>query len=245
MRGAPVGITTMKVLLVDDHALVREGITILIQQTNKDAEVLQARNVDEAVAHAESSPEIAMVLLDLGLPGKSGFEGLELLRVMLPDAPIIVVSASEDPGDVQAALDAGAAGYVVKSANGAALGHVSPLVMSSERVVPVPASYLAARGRSPLTRDLASDADAARRVESLTPRQKMVLAYLADGDSNKEIARKLGVIDGTIKAHVKSIMQKLQVHNRTQAAMMAARFGLDGMPEGDEPGAGSDKESAH
>ena len=64
----------------------------------------------------------------------------------------------------------------------------------------------------------------------------MVLAYLADGDSNKEIARKLGVIDGTIKAHVKSIMQKLQVHNRTQAAMMAARFGLADMPEGGEPG---------
>ena len=235
----------MKVLLVDDHALVREGITILIQQTNGDAEVLQACNVDEAVAHAESSPEIEMVLLDLGLPGKSGLEGLELLRVMLPDAPIIVVSASEDPGDVQAALDAGAAGYVVKSANGEALRHVIPLVMSSERVVPVPASYLAARGRSSLSRDLASDADAARRVESLTPRQKMVLAYLADGDSNKEIARKLGVIDGTIKAHVKSIMQKLQVHNRTQAAMMAARFGLAGIHDGEEPAGGAGEESAH
>lgn len=232
-------------MLVDDHALVREGITILIQQANSGAEVLQARNVDEAVAHAESSPEIAMVLLDLGLPGKSGLEGLELLRVMLPEAPIIVVSASEDPGDVQSALDAGAAGYVVKSANGEALGHVIPLVLSSASVVPVPASYLAARGRSTAPRDLATDADAARRVESLTPRQKMVLAYLADGDSNKEIARKLGVIDGTIKAHVKSIMQKLQVHNRTQAAMMAARFGLAGMPEGGTSGNGADETNAH
>lgn len=236
----------MKVLLVDDHALVREGITILIEQTSKGATVLQARNVDEAVAHAESSPEIAMVLLDLGLPGKSGLEGLELLRVMLPEAPIIVVSASEDPRDVQAALDAGAAGYVVKSANGEALGHVIPLVLSSERVVPVPASYLAERSRGSHSRDLAADgdSDAAKRVQSLTPRQKMVLAYLADGDSNKEIARKLGVIDGTIKAHVKSIMQKLQVHNRTQAAMMAARFGL-AAPESGEAGGGAGEESAH
>ena len=225
----------MKVLLVDDHALVREGLTILIGQTRDDAEVLQARNVDEAVAHAESHPDIGLVLLDLGLPGKTGFEGLELLKALLPEVPVIVVSASEAPGDVQAALDAGASGYVVKSANGETLSHVIPLVLSSERVVPVPASYLAERGRGPLTREIGSDADAdaAKRVQSLTPRQKMVLCYLADGRSNKEIARKLGVIDGTVKAHVKSIMQKLQVHNRTQAAMMAARFGLAAPPEGE------------
>ena len=231
----------MKVLLVDDHALVREGITILIGQTNGDADVLEARNVDEAVAHAESHPDIGLVLLDLGLPGKTGIEGLELLKVLLPETPVIVVSASEAPGDVQAALDAGASGYVVKSANGEALGHVIPLVLSGDRVVPVPASYLAERS-GPLIREIGSDADAdaAKRIQSLTPRQKMVLSYVADGKSNKEIARELGVIDGTVKAHVKSIMQKLQVHNRTQAAMLAARFGLAVPPAGGAE-AGEDK----
>src|SRR5690606_17581892 len=155
-----------------------------------------------------------LILLDLHMPGMSGFIGLMMLRSEYPAIPVIVVSASEDPATVQRAIDYGASGFVPKSAPVDHLGAAVRTVLEGNVWMPVAAG-----------RDEADEAIADRMV-SLTPQQLRVLAGMGEGKFNKQIAHDLGVSEQTVKDHVSVILRKLGASNRTQAILLASQLAL-------------------
>jgi DNA-binding NarL/FixJ family response regulator len=165
-----------------------------------------------------------LVLVDLLMPGMNGFEGIRLLRQHLDGVPLVVISSSEDPADIQGAFDNGARGYILKSSAADLLKHALPLVLAGEVFVPAAALYHSPRLESlPPTQGTCRPANG--KIKVMTPRQTEVLKLLAKGQSNKEIARNLGMLDSTVKVHVKAILQKLGVKNRTQAVLAGIRQG--------------------
>jgi len=213
------------VLIADDHALFRYGISLALESLYKDVTILQAASAEEAHRLAHSTPGIDLILLDLMMPGLSGIADLKTYIDSLPDIPVVVVSGSRQRATIRAAIEAGARGYILKSANGEILRHVLPLVLSGELYVPAQAVAAEDLGQANdfETSPLEESNDFNPDFKSLTPRETQVLKLLTLGYSNKEIARSLGMLEGTVKVHVKSIMKKLGVNNRTQAAIAANR----------------------
>lgn len=210
----------MKILIVDDHVLVRQGIVALFGQLYPDSEVVQASNAAEAIALAEAE-ELSLVLLDLTLPGDDGFDLLARLTAKLPETPVAVVSASERAEDIAKAYRNGAKGYIVKSSSAEVLSHALPIILSGETYVPA-AALDALSNPAALTPEAATVPGA----PSLTPRQREILILIAEGLQNKEIAEQLNTVEGTIKVHVKTILEKLGVGNRTFAVVKGIRMGL-------------------
>lgn len=215
----------MVVLIADDHALFRYGISLALESLyGKDVTILQASNAEETRRVAHETADLDLILLDLMMPGLNGIADLKRFIETLPKVPVVIVSGSRQRSTIRAAIEAGARGYVLKSSNGEILKHVLPLVLSGELYVPASAvaneeQGVEFEGASPL--DEAGDFNP--DFKSLTPRETQVLKLLTLGYSNKEIARSLGMLEGTVKVHVKSIMKKLGVNNRTQAAIAANR----------------------
>lgn len=215
----------MVVLIADDHALFRYGISLALESLYKDVTILQAASADEAQRMAHEAPNIDLILLDLMMPGLNGIADLKKYIESLPRVPVVVVSGSRQRSTIRAAIEAGARGYILKSSNGEILKHVLPLVLSGELYVPAQAVASEEIGATSEfeTSPLEENSDFNPDFKSLTPRETQVLKLLTLGYSNKEIARSLGMLEGTVKVHVKSIMKKLGVNNRTQAAIAANR----------------------
>lgn len=225
----------MNVLIIDDHALFRQGLAMVLSDLYSDIEITEAGSANLAIELCTSSNAFDIVLLDLAMEGMSGLEVLHLLGEILPDVPIVIVSASENPADIRAAFQAGAKGYMLKTSSVQVLKPALQLVLSGERYIPqvtleieedilVPASSSGGRG--------AASSDGSQRfangdlmVKTLTARQEEVLVQMARGQSNKEIARNLGMLEGTAKVHVKTIFQKFDVNNRTMAVVVGVRLG--------------------
>ena len=215
----------MVVLIADDHALFRYGISLALESLyGTDVTILQASTAEEARKVAHDTASLDLILLDLMMPGLNGVADLKRYIETLPAVPVVIVSGSRAKATIRSAIDAGARGYVLKSSNGEILKHVLPLVLSGELYVPAQAVAADEVGQefdggSPLDEGGEFNPD----FKSLTPRETQVLKLLTLGYSNKEIARSLGMLEGTVKVHVKSIMKKLGVNNRTQAAIAANR----------------------
>jgi DNA-binding NarL/FixJ family response regulator len=211
----------MRILIVDDHTLFRRGFSLLLQRLYPEAEIEEASDVTTAL---EVARRIAadLVLLDLAMPGMEGMSGLEQLHEVLPSAAVVIVSAISDSDRIREALERGARGYVLKTINDAALKHALSLVMSGETYVP--AELLQERSLRGLVGP-GGKGGAENPLANLTDRQRDVLGLLMTGQSNKEIARDLGLLESTVKAHIKVILNKLSVANRTQAAMVATSLG--------------------
>jgi DNA-binding NarL/FixJ family response regulator len=208
----------MKILTCDDHDLFREGLRGVVSQLEGAPELLEAGDAEEALRVVEAHEDVGLVLLDLGLPGASGLSLLRTLRKRFPFVAVMVVSASEEPADIRAALDAGATGFVPKTSKRTVLLRAIELVLAGGVYVP-PAMLRAGEGRE--------DACARReRVELLTPRQRDVLRLMQRGLTNKEIGDVLGISAATVKVHVAAILETLDVSNRTEAAMAMAELGL-------------------
>jgi two-component system nitrate/nitrite response regulator NarL len=205
----------MKLLIVDDHAILREGLVALLQQFEQGANVLQASDTTEGLRLAEAHPDLDAVFLDLNMPDQSGMEIIPIFAKRCPQLPVIVLSSSEDPSDVRLALKSGAFGYVPKSASPRNILSALRLVLSGEIYIP------------PLMLDLGPVVtDGSGRVapeagERLTERQTEVLRQLCRGLSNKEISRALDLSEKTTKSHITAIFKALSVVNRTQAASAA------------------------
>ena len=215
----------MKVLVVDDHPLIRQALLVVLTQLDADLEVLEAGNVQDALALAEANSDLSVVLLDIHLPGVSGLDALQSFRDRAPAVPVVVISASEDPADITRALDSGAMGFIPKSQS-------SQVMISALRLVLAGGVYLPPEmvRRSPRAGGAAAPPPAAAgtsyRDLGLTERQAQVLALLIQGMPNKLICRELDLAEGTVKIHITAILKALKVSNRTQAVIEVSRLGL-------------------
>jgi two-component system, NarL family, nitrate/nitrite response regulator NarL len=204
----------MKLLVIDDHPVVREGLAMVLRQLAGAPEVLEAADGEQGLALLAQHSDVRGVLVDLRMAGLAGLPTLARLRATRPELPVMVISASEDPADVRRAMAAGASGYIPKSAGRSTLLAAVQLVLAGERYVP------------PL---LLQEADAAPAVlPGLTPRQLEVLGLLCQGHANREIGLALNMHEKTVKAHVGALFKVLGVVNRTQAVEAARSAGFAG-----------------
>lgn len=205
----------MKCLLVDDHALIRDALTMLIALHHPRVDLRQASCLAEARERLAAEPDIQLVLLDLALPDSNGIATLASLREVSPTARVVILSADERPETVLAAIDAGAAGFIPKTTESNVLRQAIATVIEGGIYIPPVAMH----GAPP-------PAPASADTLGLTPRQVDVLRMLVDGRSNKSIARALDLAPSTVKTHLEAIFQRLHVSSRTQAVVAAARLGL-------------------
>jgi two-component system nitrate/nitrite response regulator NarL len=210
----------MKFLVVDDHSIVRDGLAALFEQVNPGFEVFQGRDAEEGLRLLDQSDNFDLVILDLFIPGVDGFEAISAFGRKRPELPVIVLSSSEDPGDVRKALASGALGYVPKSATQHVLLSAIKLVMNGDLYVPP----LVLSKNSGANSQLGDPPNA--REKMLTPRQIEVLSLLCEGNPNKTIAAKLNLSEKTVKAHISLIFKALNVANRMQASKVAREAGL-------------------
>ncbi|MCX8520954.1 MAG: response regulator transcription factor [Rhodoferax sp.] len=202
----------MKFLVIDDHALVREGLRQVLKGLDLHIEVLQAETCAQAFAIAPSHGDIDLVLLDYHLPDMNGLEALAIFGNRHPELPIVILSGHASLHLMRQLLQAGAAGFVTKSS-------VSDELLRAVRMVLQGDIYLPLEMREAL----AAGAEAAH--PELTERQERVLRCLQNGLSNRDIADQIHVSEETVKTHVAAILRHFDVQNRTQAVVAAARHG--------------------
>jgi two-component system nitrate/nitrite response regulator NarL len=210
----------MRVLLIDDHALFRFGLQELLER--RGIQVVAALGDTSAGLRriAETAPDV--VLLDMRMPQIDGLEMLRQIRRAHPSMPIAMLTTSAEERDVIDSLQSGAQGYLLKDMEPDALiAALEEIVQGRIVVAPELAIVLAKAVQGDSTGP--SDVD---RIAELTPREHEILCHLAQGQSNKAIARRLNISDGTVKLHVKSILRKLDVHSRVEAAVIAVERGL-------------------
>lgn len=203
----------MRVLLVDDHPIFIAGIRTVVAELDASVEMYDALTIEAAIAAAEQGV-FDLVLLDLNMPGVTGLDALRLLKPKLASAAVVVVSGTDLEQDVRAALELNAAGYIPKTHNQTQMVDALKDVLARGIYVP------------PSARSCDTMAGKIELTELLTERQMDVLQALLQGKPNKVIARNLAVAEGTIKAHLEAIYQKLHVNSRLQAMSRAYALGL-------------------
>ena len=211
----------MKLLIVDDHPTMRAGLAALFAQSETGTVVLEAGSGAEGLELAQAHPELDAVFVDLMMPGMDGMAAVQEFVRRHPQLPVIVLSSSEDAGDVRRALGYGALGYIPKSASAQTILSAFRLVMSGNVYVPP----LLLQG-APAAAGEAAPFRGSGGMSRLTERQMEVLKLVCEGLSNKEICRRLGLSDSTVKAHVSAIFKSLDVVNRMQAVRVAREAGV-------------------
>lgn len=208
-----VSIRQMKVLIVDDHALMREGLAQLLAVMYPDLALLHASNGAQAIALLLPHRDIDLVLLDYQLPDMTGLDVLRQLGKIQPELTVLVISGSLNPHLMQQTLSAGACGFVQKSGNAQELIKAIDLVLKGGVYLPPELQAL-------------KDSGSSSGTNTLSPRQETVLHRLMDGQSNREIAQELDLSEETVKTHVSAILRYFNAENRTQAALAALEFGF-------------------
>jgi len=211
----------MHILLVDDHALIRDALRAILAEVAPDAAIVEADSARSAMGIVEHAPDDQIVILDLGLPDSDGLQLLKAIREKRPGTTIAVLSSTTDRDVMAEALDAGATGFIPKSVPRAVMASALGLILAGGTYIPPevwptrqPGATAVPDARVPTAADL-----------GLTERQLHVLALLVEGRSNKAIARSLSIAEVTVKHHVTSLMRALKVQNRTEAALTISRYG--------------------
>jgi DNA-binding NarL/FixJ family response regulator len=199
------------ILIADDHPLFRQALAMAAGNVARDARLVESASLATALLEAQAADDLALILLDLKMPGAEGFSGVALLHAEKPLVPILVVSSEAAAGTAQNALRFGAVGFIGKDSDLSAIERAIADALSGQRV------------SAPI--DPVLDPVAAQ-IASLTPTQLKVMLGVMQGRLNKQIAHDLGLSEATIKAHMTSILKKLDVQNRTQAVLAAKALGL-------------------
>lgn len=202
----------MKILLLDDHALFRAGLRLLLDTLGRYSTTLEAGTIDEALAIAIAHPDLQLCLLDLNLRNENGLTALARIKSAAPDVTVVVVSSSDDAALVRTCLDAGAMSFISKSAAPEVLAEALKHVLAGAIYLP--------------PRMLDTEVDSSGPPITLSPRQRDVLRGLCRGLSTKSIARNLSLSDHTVKEYITAIFRLLKVHNRTEAVIKASRMKL-------------------
>ena len=212
----------VKILIVDDHPLVRDAMSGIVAELAPVTEILQAADCASGLALARSARDVDLVLLDLNLPGMRGFEALEQFRREHPALPVVVVSMYHDGDTVREVIRRGAMGFIPKVCSKEIILGALRLVLSGAVYVPSQAmtEHTDATTRSP------GRASMSLASLGLTPRQGQVLALMMRGCSNKEICRDLALAERTVKLHVSAVLNVLRASSRTQAVIAASSLGL-------------------
>lgn len=207
----------MKVLIVDDHALFRVGLQGLLERRGIEIAAVAGEGEEGVRLASELRPEV--ILLDLRMPETGGLEVLRRINEQGLEIPVVMLTTSSDEDDLAESLRNGARGYLLKDME------PDELVVALQEIVA--GKMVVAPGLTGVLADLVRHGDRRERKDelepfrSLTPREREILCHLAEGQSNKVIARHLDISDGTVKLHVKAILRKLGVHSRVEAAVMA------------------------
>jgi DNA-binding NarL/FixJ family response regulator len=207
----------LRVLLVDDHALFRRGLQLMLRELVEGVEVFEAESCAQAATFVDKNIEI--VLLDLEMPGCNGLEALGMIKAAFEQSAVLVISAEESSAVIREAVECGASGFVPKSAKPA-------VMMSALRLVLDNGIYLPPQVLNAAPVAGAAELHGAATLLGLTDRQMEVLRLALRGAPNKVIARQLDVAEGTVKAHLSTAYRLLNVHNRTEALYCAAKLGL-------------------
>ncbi len=208
-----------RILIVDDHPLFREALKQALSGGVANASVTLSGSLDAATSILDKDDDFDLILLDLRMPGVQGLSGLIFLRAQYPNVPVVLITASDDNGLVQKALNLNASGFIPKTSGIDTIIAAVNAVLNGDIWVP--------EGYAQATAADKEGEEIARRVATLTAQQIRVLMMLKEGLLNKQIAYELNVSEATIKAHVSAILQKLNVSSRTQAVIAASR--IDGV----------------
>lgn len=220
----------MRVLIVDDHPLIREGLAHVLLELDSRAEVVETEDAAGAIAAAERHDDLFLILLDLCVPGAQRLSLLHTLRERREDVPLVVLSGTDDAAIVKEALDAGAMGFISKRSNASLIVNALRLVLDGG--IYVPPQALAALSPGTLPAHAADDGAGAQgnarmlRQLGMTPRQAEVLGLLVQGKPTKAIAKDLDLAENTVKTHIASILRLLNCANRTQALFVLSRLGV-------------------
>lgn len=212
----------MKLLIADDHTLVRDGLKHTLSEMQKSISFVEAENGQQVKEALNTHNNVDLVLLDLFMPDIDGFTLISYVCNNHPSIPVVVISASNDPHHMRKVLDLGASGFIPKSTIRDVMLTALKLVISGG--VYIPPDMLANPTPQPVEPNTTQNADDENIKAKLTSRQVDVLQLLAQGDQNKHIAEKLNISEHTIKIHITAIFKALKVTNRTQAVLVAQKI---------------------
>lgn len=208
----------LTIIIADDHPLFRGALRQAVDGLDGQVAIVEAGDFDAARKAAAGHEEADLMLLDLAMPGVSGFSGLMALRAEFSSLPIVIVSATDDPATIHRAIELGASGFISKSSGIDDIRNSIGTVLDGG--IATPESYNGVEEQD------ADMADLIARLRTLTPQQNRVLNMLREGLLNKQIAYELGVSEATIKAHVSAILLKLKVDSRTQAVIQLSKVSM-------------------
>ncbi len=208
----------MKILVVDDHALVREGLRQVLHGLPTAVEVLEAEHCAGAFEIARLHPDLDLVLLDYHLPDMNGMQALDLFGCKHPELPVLMLSGSINPNMMRQVLAKGACGFLTKTGR-------SSEILAAVRLVLAGDIYLPTQLRAPAGQSQSAGSTSGEELPVLTRRQEQVLYLLIDGHSNKDISEQLHLSEETIKTHVGAVMRCFRAKTRLQAVTKAARYG--------------------
>jgi DNA-binding NarL/FixJ family response regulator len=204
----------VKAIIADDHPLFRAALTQAVEQSIKQSQLLEANEFPQVMALLKTNQDVELVFLDLNMPGNDGFYGLTTLRNHYPDIMVIMVSALEEPKVVNKAVELGASAYIPKSASLQNIINAIGQVLNGETWLP---EHIDISGQDHINEE---EKLLASKLETLSPSQFKVLQHITNGLLNKQIAYEMQIQETTVKQHVSAILQKLGVHNRTQAGII-------------------------
>lgn len=215
----------LQVLLADDHALFRDGMRYVLQQLSEQVYIICAGDFAETLRQAEANPGLDLALVDLNMPGSDGVASIRIFHHRFPGIPLVVVSGSEQRAEIECVMEYGAMGFISKMSSGKMMVNALRVVLDGG--IYFPPQLLTQSDAEPGMNQAGMERESSPgNKHGLTKRQLEALQYLAEGLSNKEIALKMNLAEGTIKVHVAAAYQVLQVSSRMDAVRKAQKLGL-------------------